>query len=270
MRARIFPVLFLFIASSASAQPRFEVATVKLSGPLTQMDEIRNRAMRRMRLAGLIDSPDPGRIRIQKQPMLDILADAYSLRVEQVSAPGWASDTAFDIEATVPAKTESDPPNRLNLMLQTLLKERFGLVARMEEKTLNGYALVVAKGGPKLQDAAPSDPTLTKEELMEKNRKAFADLRKNQRPGVSSSTFGSTSMSDFASILSGKIGSPVTDQTNLPGKYAYSIETWPDTPEEPGFTIFQAVEKLGLKLEPRKIPAQTLIVDSLSRLPTEN
>lgn len=270
MRARIFPAVVLFISSSASAQLRFEVATVKPSGPLTQIDEMRNRVMRRARRTGLIDSPDPGRVHIQKQPMLDILAAAYTLRAEQVSAPGWAADTAFDIEATVPAKTESDPPTRLNLMLQALLKDRFGLVEHLEERALNGYALVVAKGGPKLKEAAPSDPTLTKEDLIARNRKALEAMRKEHKPGSSASHYGSTTMEEFAGNLASTIGSAVIDQTNLPGKYAFSTETWPDTPEEPGFTIFQSVEKLGLKLEPRKITVPTLVVDKLSKIPTEN
>jgi uncharacterized protein (TIGR03435 family) len=270
MRLTISAFSLLCVASSASAQLHFEVATVKPSSPLTQMDEMHMKVMRRVRPTGLINSPDPGRVRIEKQPMLDILAAAYNMRVEQVTAPGWAADAPFDIEATVPTKTESDPPNHLNLMLQTLLKERFGLVAHIEERTLSGYALVVAKGGPKFQDATPPEPNLTKEDLMERNRKMMAQRGKDHKPGANWSSYNNISMADFAGNLTSTIGGPVTDQTNLTGKYALSIETWADTPEEPGFTIFQAVEKLGLKLEPRKVPVPTLVVETLAKLPTEN
>jgi uncharacterized protein (TIGR03435 family) len=202
--------------------------------------------------------------------MLDILAAAYSLRAEQVSAPGWTADTALDIEAVVPLKAETDPPNRLNIMLQALLRERFGMVAHIEERIFGGYSLAVAKGGPKLQEATPPDPNLSKEDLMARNRKARDQMHKDMKPMLSRATCSSISMSEFAANLAGILHNPVTDQTNLKGKYAFTLETRADTPEEPGFTIFQAVEKPGLKLEPRKIPVPTLVVDNLAKLPTEN
>ena len=38
----------------------------------------------------------------------------------------------------------------------------------------------------------------------------------------------------------------------------------------PGGTIFDAVEKLGLKLEPRKVTVETVVVDHVSKTPTPN
>jgi uncharacterized protein (TIGR03435 family) len=55
----------------------------------------------------------------------------------------------------------------------------------------------------------------------------------------------------------------------LTGKYSVTIETWKN-PEVPGGTIFDAVEKLGLKLEARKISVDTIIVDQVSKTPTAN
>jgi uncharacterized protein (TIGR03435 family) len=37
-----------------------------------------------------------------------------------------------------------------------------------------------------------------------------------------------------------------------------------------GGGIFQAVQKLGLKLDPRKAPFETLIIDRLEKTPTED
>jgi uncharacterized protein (TIGR03435 family) len=37
-----------------------------------------------------------------------------------------------------------------------------------------------------------------------------------------------------------------------------------------GDTLFNAVEKLGLKLEPRKAPIETLVIDQALKRPTEN
>jgi len=37
-----------------------------------------------------------------------------------------------------------------------------------------------------------------------------------------------------------------------------------------GGSIFQSVQKMGLKLEPKKAPVEILVVDHLDKLPTEN
>ena len=34
--------------------------------------------------------------------------------------------------------------------------------------------------------------------------------------------------------------------------------------------MFQAVQKMGLKLEQRKIPMETIIIDHVDKTPTEN
>jgi uncharacterized protein (TIGR03435 family) len=35
-------------------------------------------------------------------------------------------------------------------------------------------------------------------------------------------------------------------------------------------SVFTAVQKLGLKLEPRKAPLETIVIDHLEKTPTEN
>jgi uncharacterized protein (TIGR03435 family) len=37
-----------------------------------------------------------------------------------------------------------------------------------------------------------------------------------------------------------------------------------------GMSAYSAVEKLGLRLEPRKAPVEQLVVDSAEKMPTEN
>jgi uncharacterized protein (TIGR03435 family) len=61
----------------------------------------------------------------------------------------------------------------------------------------------------------------------------------------------------------------VVDETGLTGKYSVTIETWKNT-DVPGGTVFDAVEKLGLKLEPRKVTVETVVVDQVSKTPTAN
>ena len=71
---------------------------------------------------------------------------------------------------------------------------------------------------------------------------------------------------------------PVLDLTGLTGVYDYTIDVSglnafnPQPPaDSTGPSIFTAVETdLGLKLEPRKAPIQILVIDSASKVPTEN
>lgn len=62
---------------------------------------------------------------------------------------------------------------------------------------------------------------------------------------------------------------PVVDETGLTGNYSVSIQT-STNPDVPGGTIFDAVEKLGLKLEPRKVTVETVVIDQVSKTPTAN
>ena len=39
---------------------------------------------------------------------------------------------------------------------------------------------------------------------------------------------------------------------------------------DPGTSIFESVQKLGLKLEARKSPLDNIVVDHLEKTPTEN
>jgi uncharacterized protein (TIGR03435 family) len=43
-----------------------------------------------------------------------------------------------------------------------------------------------------------------------------------------------------------------------------------DGAAEPGTAVFQLAEKLGLKLEARKMPLPVLVVDHMEKAPTEN
>ncbi|MBZ5579134.1 MAG: TIGR03435 family protein [Acidobacteriia bacterium] len=55
------------------------------------------------------------------------------------------------------------------------------------------------------------------------------------------------------------------DQTGLKGRYDYKVEWSRDPvaadPVDRLYFFLQAIEKLGLKLESRKVPTEVLIVD---------
>lgn len=269
----IFPIsLFATLAITLAAQ-QFEVASVKLAadppGPQLAMAMARNAGM----MPPTIARADSGRVRMKNMTLRLLIAAAYRLRADRVTGPSWMDDNFFDVEATMPAGADKDQAHE---MLQALLVERFGLAFHRETKELSGYALGVGKNGPKLQEAAPPAPvdeSLTPEE---RSRKMMAQLQERMRTngpriaGGSRYNFNSTTTSQLADRLTGIVGSPVSDETALTGKYAVEIVIHPATDDLPEQTIFSELERMGLKLTPRKIQAEFLIVDKVSKTPTAN
>jgi uncharacterized protein (TIGR03435 family) len=272
-------------AQTPPARPRFEVASVKPAaddetggGRIPMMREM----MRNVRPLGTIPMTDPGRIRLENWALLDLIAAAYRVRATQVSGPAWLSDQSFDIEAKVPDGT---PKEELNAMLQSLLEERFGIKVHRDTHTAQGFALTVGKNGPKLKPAEPPltlEPGLTEEERKAKSKEQMqtgmaAMMKRIQEDRDSGTPLGGLNTARWPSITTEELASrlvrfaeaPVVDQTGLTGKYSVTIETWKNA-DVPGGTVFDAVEKLGLKLEPRKVTVETVVVDQVSKTPTAN
>src|SRR5262249_987524 len=100
-----------------------------------------------------------------------LMAMAYNVRDYQITGlPSWAESDQFDITA----KPEGDAPpqegraptpaemqtqqQKMRAMLKDLLADRFGLKIHTETKELPVYALVLAKGGPKMQESTVVPP----------------------------------------------------------------------------------------------------------------
>lgn len=94
---------------------------------------------------------------------MTLLLNAFGVRPDQVSGPSWLFEpntltpNRYDIVANVPPGTTGEQANE---MLRNLLVDRFHLVFHTVRKDFEGYALTVAKGGPKLTAAAPPDGPL--------------------------------------------------------------------------------------------------------------
>jgi uncharacterized protein (TIGR03435 family) len=78
--------------------------------------------------------------------------------------------------------------------------------------------------------------------------------------------------------LSREFRLPVTDETGLTGKFDFTLEFAPqapgalphETPDEAPNLVSAIPQQLGLKLEPKKIPVDVLIIDSADKIPTQN
>lgn len=241
---RLVGVLLASLAF-AQAPPQFDVATIKPSAPQTD-----GRTQTRMS-----SDTDIGRLNYSNVNLKEIIGRAYKIQLYQISGPGWIETQRFDIVAQFPPHTDG---NRVPLMLQALLADRFKLTIHRETKELPVYALTVAKGGPKFK-AAESASGVTSDS----NRTRWHVVAK-------------TTMQRFAEFLTDEAGRPVVDKTALSGAYDMTLD-WAvdnsanasDTANGPSlFTALQ--EQLGLKLESTKGPVETIVVDRAERTPTEN
>ncbi len=219
-----------------------------------------------------IPMPDPGRVRIRNINLRGLIAMAYGIASTQVQGPAWMQEKHFAVEAKVPpgmARGDVRP------MLQALVEERFGVAVHREPKEVSGYALVVGKSGAKL---TPSDTTDEAEEIRNQGKsreEIIADLQKQSKerardmaksihgPG-SVFTLSHTSLEGVAWRLSLRVHSPVINMTGIEGSYDVRFEM------PAGDTIFDAVERLGLKLVPKKLTVEALVVDHVEREPTAN
>jgi len=189
---------------------------------------------------------------------------AYAFNVQHYQLAGDLGDLAsetYDIVGKAPPDTKDD---QRRLMLQSLLIERFKLVTHRDARQMSIFELVVAKNGPKFEEAPADRPG-----------------NGNFRTGRGRIVAQGGTMEDLASILSGTAGRPVIDRTNLRGKYDFTLQYLPDSPREPGdpneagpdpngLSLFGALEQqLRLKLESAKGGVEMVVIDHVEK-PTGN
>ena len=163
--------------------------------------------------------------------------------------PNWISSDVYDINAKIPTDTARV---KIPEMIQSLLAKRFHLITHREPSTISGYALGVAKNGPKLQIS----------KLAENGAETSAASGHIAAKNIT--------MERFAIRLSRvqDIDRVVVDQTGLTGRFDFELAWTPDAsagdnePIRDRTSIFTALqEQLGLKLAPGKVPVLTVIVD---------
>jgi uncharacterized protein (TIGR03435 family) len=144
----IHAALLLAVVLRAQAPLTFEVASIKPAGALNPAAMQSGKMRMGMKVDGAI-------VDIGSFSLTDLIRTAYEVKDYQISGPDLGSVMTaerFNIQATIPeGATEKQVPQ----MLQALLADRFKLVVHRETKNHSVYALIVAKGGPKLKEADP-------------------------------------------------------------------------------------------------------------------
>ena len=263
--------------------PKFEVASVRLNTSGTNQVTM-----------GIQPG---GRFTAVNMPLALLIRSAYRLQESQlIGAPDWVSTERYDIIAK--GEGEFGPPapggglGRQQLMLQSLLEERFKLKPRRETRQLPIYALVLARQNGKLgpalkpsaidcqalaaarkQGAAPPDPPKAGERPQCGTHMGFGRIA------------GGMPMTSLARLMSDVVQRSVIDSTGLAGDFDLELSWTPDQlPSRPGMpadqpfrmngvvidpngpSIFTAVqEQLGLKLDATRGPVEVLVIDHIER-----
>lgn len=281
MKSWILCASFLCVAfGQQTGKIAFEVASIKPSQPMT---------MGRMRVGMNVDGV---MLRYSNATLKDCIRAAYRVNDFQVQGPDWLGTARFDIVAKLPDGSSKD---QVPEMLQSLLADRFKLALHRDTKEYAIYALVAAKGGPKLKPAEVSTgggpAPAGNPGRGELPRGAMAMMMSPEGMHLRAS---STTLSNLAEAISRFCERPVLDMTGIQGQYDFDLVFSPETmrnlpgggrmmmrpdggerpqtdaPAEPAVPIYESVQRYGLKLEPRKAPMEMLVVDHIGKEPTGN
>ena len=202
---------------------------------------------------------------------------AYRVQDSQLSGgPDWLNTQKFDIDAKlnqsvaneILKQTKNQKSFDDQIALKALLSQYFKLAMHPENRNLPVYDLVVAEGGPKLQES--KEPRMI-----------------HLEPGELTSS--GIPIRLLADELSQRLGQTVVDKTGLKSNYAFTLRWTPDAHEDervielghkpatvttssepPAPSIFAALqEQLGLKLEARTDAVPVMVVDH-AEAPAEN
>jgi uncharacterized protein (TIGR03435 family) len=266
------------VSAQSTAQPAFDVASVKLnkSGPGSPQR------------IGLMSGD---RVSFTNVALFAVIATAYEPISELVGGPSWIGKVGqpnwdvdrFDITAKAAAPATRE---QLQLMLRALLAERFKLAVHTERREEPIWAIVLARRdgrlGPHLRPAQATCAEL---------RAGWQPKEPGEPDPCGTRTFVNALMTGTMSVrgfrldqlgnLTLEIGRrPVVDKTGLTGTFDWELTWTPQRllqatnnggePRDSGVSLFTALdEQLGLKFESQKGENAVLVIDHIER-PSEN
>ncbi len=270
------PPIHAQILHATTPLPSFEVATIKL--------------IKDGKYAFRQGGPDE--VYILGRTARFLIGDSYNLppgsKDRLQGEPDWLDTNEYQVDAkietSVAAAMQKMPKeeqiNQRRLLMQSLLAERFKLKVHFETRDLPVYALVIAKGGPKLthaKDLPPLDPAQPYRPRNVDDMRGSLMIVPKGGPMFEMIVKGET-LDQFAGMLTPHPeigGRPVVNQTGLSGAFDFTMD-WTreqaagSASDAGGPGLFAALEQqLGLKLVSTKAPIEVVIIDHIE-LPSEN
>lgn len=242
-------------ADAQSAEPKFEVSTVKIRKSGTPLH---------------IDDCSGDRFLFAGPAFADLLRWAFASHEFADPVPVSLGQTYYDIEAKAAGPIQSE--DQCRRMVQALLADRFKLKFHWAEQKAVVFDLLVAGGGPKMQKALPTDAGTDVSIVVDGKMAggvqwAFAaDPELRGRKGLT--------MAQLAQYLPLPEPAPITDKTALEGRYKIDLRfsmalsaAMADSSVDP--PLDAALAKLGLRLEKHNGTVKVPILDHIEA-PDEN
>ena len=256
-----------FLIRGEAQRQAFEVASVK---PNTSGER---RASIQMNL--------PDSFTATNQTLQSLISLMYQVPLYRMSGgPGWLATERFDIATKAGRRITVDEKWQ---MLRTLLEDRFKLKTHRETHDARVYALIVARSDRKLGPGLKPSALDCAEIVAERERAgvaappptaAYAPVECGAMSGPGGYNGHGIQIGAFVITLSAIMRETIVDDTGLTGWWDLHVTgnlmgdnggrrggPAPDTPSV--FTSLQ--EQLGLKLEPRRGPVETFVIDSVER-----
>ena len=239
---------------------------------------------------------DGAQVRIGGLTMRDLLSMAYRVKLYQLNGPEWIATERYDINAKLPADVS---PDKLPEMMQALLTDRFGIRLHHEKKEMPVFALLLGKPPLRLKEIVIDPNAAPPTSVQVTGTGSAAGIAVNLGNGSSYTLAGGkfeakkVDAAAIAAVLERFTDRPVMDSTDLKGTYDLEFGVTPDDMQtlmiraainagvqlppqalrlldNGGNPLENAADQLGLKLESRKMPVDIVVIDQISKTPTEN
>jgi uncharacterized protein (TIGR03435 family) len=261
------------------AQPAFEVASLKPS-------------------AGgkvFIGLKSPGTFSADNVSLRGLIMEAYGIRAFQISGGrAWTSFEKYDVTAKpglnrtlakgITRESTASELAEMDLMLRSLLAERFKLKVHRQTKDLPVYILGLANSGLKVRETTctPADPNTPFQPTAGEQPANVCGASRYGTNGLNKTLdWTGTTMADFTRwALPTITGRTVIDKTGYTGRFDIHLEWMPaelqdiaadsnhqtEKAEPSGPSIFTALpEQLGLVLRSGKGPVDALVIDHVEK-----
>jgi uncharacterized protein (TIGR03435 family) len=174
-----------------------------------------------------------------------------------IGAPPWVESERYDVQAKADCSGEAISREQMQLMVRSMVEERFQLKVHMETRELPIYNLVVAKDGPKIKRSEdqtpvtrtqaqppqlcaplPAAPTTPPAPIIPPGQRGSPFDPSSPAPRGFMGGMFSTSMfmlrgsavplSNIIGMMQQQVGRPVIDKTELTGLYDFVLRFGPE------------------------------------------
>jgi uncharacterized protein (TIGR03435 family) len=229
-------------------------------------------------------NPGHGRVDIRNATIVNLIDFAHGIEDDDgredtsiAGGPSWLDFDRFDVAAMVPSLQPEIPdvgqPNygmyghgqydAVRPVVERILEERFHLKYHNEDRSLPGYVVTVAKGGPKLAEA---------KDLTGPN--GCQAVREKDDPTRVTTTCTSETIAQFFTLIGGTFRHPVLDRTGLTKPYDFTLrftyEQLSTRQDSINAYIEELNKQLGIVMTLGDVPQPALVVDHVDRTPAAN